>query len=94
MHSLPLTHFCSLLPPFSLSLSPSLSVFMCFMNSSDEEASYSAFYPIIPGDVMSVKEILTTPKFPRHRTWYSETPLPSSHALSHTKWAHHHQANG
>ncbi|XP_042565138.1 myomesin-3-like [Clupea harengus] len=37
--------------------------------SSDEEASYSAFYPIIPGDVMSVKEILTTPKFPRHRTW-------------------------
>ncbi|XP_041963044.1 myomesin-3 isoform X2 [Alosa sapidissima] len=37
--------------------------------SSDEEASYSDYYPIIPGDVMSVKEILTTPKFPRHRTW-------------------------
>ncbi|XP_030637314.1 myomesin-3 [Chanos chanos] len=37
--------------------------------SSDEEASYSEFYPIIPGDIMSVKEILTTPKFSRHRTW-------------------------
>lgn len=37
--------------------------------SSDETASLSEFYPIIPGDVMSVKEILTGPKFPRHRTW-------------------------
>ncbi|CAM4696725.1 unnamed protein product [Leuciscus chuanchicus] len=37
--------------------------------SSDEKASFSEFYPIIPGDVMSVKEILTEPKFPRHRTW-------------------------
>ncbi|XP_073781636.1 myomesin-3 [Danio rerio] len=37
--------------------------------SSDEEASLGEFYPIIPGDVMSVKEILTGPKFPRHRTW-------------------------
>ncbi|XP_053467554.1 myomesin-3 [Ictalurus furcatus] len=37
--------------------------------SSDEEASLSEFYPIIPGDIMSVKEILTEPKFPRHRTW-------------------------
>ncbi|XP_055759477.1 myomesin-3 isoform X1 [Salvelinus fontinalis] len=37
--------------------------------SSDEEASYSEFYPIIPGDVMSVKEILNIGKFPRHRTW-------------------------
>ncbi|XP_036414255.1 myomesin-3 [Colossoma macropomum] len=37
--------------------------------SSDEEASLCEFYPIIPGDVMSVKEILTEPKFPRHRTW-------------------------
>ncbi|XP_072548583.1 myomesin-3 [Salminus brasiliensis] len=37
--------------------------------SSDEEASLSEFYPIIPGDLMSVKEIMTDPKFPRHRTW-------------------------
>ncbi|KAM3873043.1 myomesin-3 [Diretmus argenteus] len=37
--------------------------------SSDEEASYADFYPIIPGDVMSVKEILDIGKFPRHRTW-------------------------
>ncbi|RXN27545.1 myomesin-3 [Labeo rohita] len=37
--------------------------------SSDEMASLSEFYPIIPGDVMSVKEILPGPKFPRHRTW-------------------------
>ncbi|XP_043117649.1 myomesin-3 [Puntigrus tetrazona] len=37
--------------------------------SSEETASPSDFYPIIPGDVMSVKEILTGPKFPRHRTW-------------------------
>ncbi|XP_060717862.1 myomesin-3 [Tachysurus vachellii] len=37
--------------------------------SSDEEASLSEFYPIISGDIMSVKEILTEPKFPRHRTW-------------------------
>ncbi|KAL2084759.1 hypothetical protein ACEWY4_020277 [Coilia grayii] len=37
--------------------------------SSDEEASYSDFYPIIPADVMSVKELLPAPTFPRHRTW-------------------------
>ncbi|KAL4657592.1 myomesin-3 [Arapaima gigas] len=37
--------------------------------SSDEEASYSEFYPIIPGDVMSVKELLEIGSFPRHRTW-------------------------
>ncbi|XP_034554592.1 myomesin-3 [Notolabrus celidotus] len=37
--------------------------------SSDEEASYSDFYPIIPADVMSVKEILNMESFPRHRTW-------------------------
>ncbi|KAK3540907.1 hypothetical protein QTP86_004171 [Hemibagrus guttatus] len=37
--------------------------------SSDEEASLSEFYPIISGDIMSVKEILPDPKFPRHRTW-------------------------
>lgn len=37
--------------------------------SSDEEASYADFYPIIPGDLMSVKEILDMDNFPRHRTW-------------------------
>ncbi|KAM9353647.1 myomesin-3 [Symphorus nematophorus] len=37
--------------------------------SSDEEASYSDFYPIIPADVMSVKEILDMDNLPRHRTW-------------------------
>ncbi|XP_076016919.1 myomesin-3 [Genypterus blacodes] len=34
--------------------------------SSDEDASYADFYPIIPGDVMSVKEILD---FPPNPTW-------------------------
>ncbi|KAM4600603.1 myomesin-3 [Polymixia lowei] len=37
--------------------------------SSDEEASYADFYPIIPGNLMSVKEILNIGNFPRHRTW-------------------------
>ncbi|XP_062255192.1 myomesin-3 [Platichthys flesus] len=37
--------------------------------SSDEDASHSDFYPIIPADVMSVKEILSGDSFPRHRTW-------------------------
>ncbi|XP_056299524.1 M-protein, striated muscle isoform X2 [Pseudoliparis swirei] len=37
--------------------------------SSDEDASYSDFYPIIPADLMSVKEILDMDNFPRHRTW-------------------------
>ncbi|XP_028436038.1 myomesin-3 [Perca flavescens] len=37
--------------------------------SSDEEASYCDFYPIIPADLMSVKEILNMDNFPRHRTW-------------------------
>ncbi|XP_041798194.1 myomesin-3 [Chelmon rostratus] len=37
--------------------------------SSDEEASYSDFYPIIPADLMSVKEILNMDNLPRHRTW-------------------------
>ncbi|KAG7216849.1 hypothetical protein INR49_001503 [Caranx melampygus] len=37
--------------------------------SSDEEVSYSDFYPIIPADLMSVKEILKMDNFPRHRTW-------------------------
>lgn len=37
--------------------------------SSDEDASYSDYYPIIPADLMSVKEILDMDNFPRHRTW-------------------------
>ncbi|KAG7474146.1 hypothetical protein JOB18_002672 [Solea senegalensis] len=37
--------------------------------SSDEDASYSDFYPIIPADLMSVKEILNMDNIPRHRTW-------------------------
>lgn len=49
--------------------------------SSDEEASLSEFYPIIPGDVMSVKEILTEPKFPRHRTWEALRETLSSDEL-------------
>ncbi|XP_018582424.1 myomesin-3 [Scleropages formosus] len=37
--------------------------------SRNEEASYSEFYPIIPGDLMSAKELLEIGSFPRHRTW-------------------------
>ncbi|KAK5861967.1 hypothetical protein PBY51_017402 [Eleginops maclovinus] len=37
--------------------------------SSDEEASYSDFYPIIPADLLSVKELLDMDSLPRHRTW-------------------------
>ncbi|XP_015230877.1 PREDICTED: myomesin-3-like [Cyprinodon variegatus] len=37
--------------------------------SSDEEASYSNFQPIIPADLMSVKEILNMKNVSRHRTW-------------------------
>lgn len=43
---------------------------MLFGFHSDEEASYSDFYPIIPADLMSVKEILNMDHFPRHRTWW------------------------
>ncbi|XP_067303947.1 myomesin-3 isoform X1 [Pseudorasbora parva] len=49
--------------------------------SSDEKAAFSEFYPIIPGDVMSVKEILTEPKFPRHRTWEALRETMSSDEL-------------
>lgn len=37
--------------------------------NSDEEASYADFYPIIPANLMSVKEILNMDDLPRHRTW-------------------------
>ncbi|KAJ3598192.1 hypothetical protein NHX12_001703 [Muraenolepis orangiensis] len=37
--------------------------------SSDEEPSYADFYPIIPGDILSAKEILNMKITPYHRTW-------------------------
>ncbi|XP_029958269.1 myomesin-3 isoform X1 [Salarias fasciatus] len=37
--------------------------------SSDEEAPYSDFYPIISADLISVKEILNMDNFSTHRTW-------------------------
>ncbi|XP_008429299.1 myomesin-3 [Poecilia reticulata] len=37
--------------------------------SSDEDASFSNVQPIIPADLMSVKEILNMNNLPRHRTW-------------------------
>lgn len=37
--------------------------------TSSDEVSYSDFYPIIPADLMSVKEILDMDNIPRHRTW-------------------------
>ncbi|XP_023820335.1 myomesin-3 [Oryzias latipes] len=40
-----------------------------FASSDDDGASYSDFHPIIPADLMSVKEILNISNFPRHRTW-------------------------
>ncbi|XP_041649967.1 myomesin-3 [Cheilinus undulatus] len=55
--------------------------------SSDEEASYSDFYPIISADLMSVKEILNMENFPRHRTWeiLKET-LAADQAYQRQKW--------
>ncbi|XP_029929114.1 myomesin-3 [Myripristis murdjan] len=54
--------------------------------SSEEEASYADYYPIIPGDVMSVKEILG--KFPRHRTWevLKETMAADEEEYYRDKW--------
>ncbi|KAM9723019.1 myomesin-3 [Menidia menidia] len=37
--------------------------------SRDEEASYADYYPIIPANLMSVKEIINMNDLPRHRTW-------------------------
>ncbi|XP_068178957.1 myomesin-3 [Antennarius striatus] len=37
--------------------------------SSDEDTSYAHIFPIIPADVMSVKEVLDMEAVPRHRTW-------------------------
>uniref|UniRef100_UPI003AB0E41C myomesin-3 n=1 Tax=Centroberyx gerrardi TaxID=166262 RepID=UPI003AB0E41C len=56
--------------------------------SSDEEASYADFYPIISGDLMSVKEILDIGKFPRHRTWdvLKETMAADDDEYYRDKW--------
>uniref|UniRef100_A0A3Q1HUN7 Myomesin 3 n=1 Tax=Anabas testudineus TaxID=64144 RepID=A0A3Q1HUN7_ANATE len=56
--------------------------------TSDEEASYSDFYPIIPGDLMSVKEILNMDNFPRHRTWeiLKETLAADEEEYHRDKW--------
>nr|XP_020445776.1 myomesin-3-like [Monopterus albus] len=55
---------------------------------SDEEASYSDFYPIIPADLMSVKEILNMDNFPRHRTWeiLKETLAADEEEFHRDKW--------
>ncbi|XP_057691458.1 myomesin-3-like [Corythoichthys intestinalis] len=37
--------------------------------SSDEEVLYSEIFPVIPADVMSVKETLNMESLPCHRTW-------------------------
>ncbi|MED6277995.1 hypothetical protein CHARACLAT_019210 [Characodon lateralis] len=37
--------------------------------SSDEDVSCSDLHPIIPADLMSVKEILNMKNSSRHRTW-------------------------
>ncbi|XP_034145032.1 myomesin-3 isoform X2 [Esox lucius] len=56
--------------------------------SSDEEASYSEFYPIIPGDLMSVKELLNIGNFPRSRTWelLMDTTAADEQVLRGQKW--------
>lgn len=46
-----------------------ICIVLFFFPNSDEEPSYSDFYPIIPADLMSVKEILNMDDLPRHRTW-------------------------
>ncbi|KAM7421303.1 hypothetical protein PAMA_015448 [Pampus argenteus] len=55
--------------------------------SSEEEPSYSDFYPIISADVMSVKEILNMDNLPRHRTWeiLSET-MDADEEYHRDKW--------
>ncbi|CAL8249016.1 unnamed protein product [Lota lota] len=43
--------------------------------SSDEEPSYADFCPIVPGNIMSAKQILNMEITPCPRTWYVPTPL-------------------
>ncbi|KAK0142941.1 Myomesin-3 [Merluccius polli] len=56
--------------------------------SSDEEPSYADFYPIIPGDIMSAKEILNIESTPCHKTWYVPTPHLTAVPMTPTreKW--------
>ncbi|XP_067365957.1 myomesin-3 isoform X1 [Channa argus] len=56
--------------------------------SRNEEASYSDFYPIIPADLMSIKEILSTENLPRHRTWeiLEETLTAGEEEYHRDKW--------
>ncbi|XP_055359313.1 myomesin-3 isoform X2 [Betta splendens] len=56
--------------------------------SSDEEAAFSLLHPIIPADVMSVKETLNMEGFPRHRTWeiLKETLAAEEGEYHREKW--------
>ena len=77
--SLSLPYLTSLFPPSPPSLFPSTPP--ALLMTSDEEASYADYYPIIPGNLMSVKEILNIGKSPCNRTWYG--PLSHTHQSQH-----------
>lgn len=51
--------------------------------NSDEEDSYSDFFPIIPANLMSVKEILNMDHLPRHRTWWDIRTQKMLHITTH-----------
>ncbi|XP_075897501.1 myomesin-3 [Nelusetta ayraudi] len=58
-----------------------------FKSSGGEEAAYADFYPIIPADLMSVKEILDMGDAPRHRTWEILTGTSAADGeYRRTKW--------
>ncbi|XP_041844433.1 myomesin-3 [Melanotaenia boesemani] len=55
--------------------------------SSDEEAAYADFYPIIPANLMSVKELLNISSLPRHRTWeILQETMASDEEYYREKW--------
>ncbi|XP_010786911.1 myomesin-3-like [Notothenia coriiceps] len=55
--------------------------------SSDEDASYSDLYPIIPADLMSVKELLDMDHLPRHRTWeFLKETLAANKGYRRDEW--------
>ncbi|KAM4736307.1 myomesin-3 [Anableps anableps] len=55
--------------------------------SSDEDVSYSDVQPIIPADLMSVKEILNMNTFPRNRTWeILEETMAADEEYHREKW--------
>ncbi|XP_053182875.1 myomesin-3 [Scomber japonicus] len=54
--------------------------------SSDEEPSYCDYYPIIPADLMSVKEILNIDNSIRHRTWEIMDTLEAEEEYFRDKW--------